>query len=230
MPIHNRINIADVIGKKFGYLTVLSAAENRIVPSGITRMVMCRCECGNVKPYQFHAIKNGKTRSCGCYSKKPIQERERVGTERHLMSYTPEHRAWSSMKNRVCNPNVIGYNYYGGRGITVCDRWLNSFENFLEDMGNRPSDKHSLDRIDVNGNYEPSNCRWATIEQQNSNKTSNVMVTYKGETKYLAEWARVLNTSQQLLMYRLNVAKWSVEKTFETPIKKIRKKKCIGLT
>lgn len=224
MAKRDRINIADFIGKTFGCLTIIEKLENRIVPSGMSRMVSCLCECGNIKSYQFHAIKNGKTRSCGCYSKKNATDRGRIGTEKHLMSYTPEYRAWASMKNRVCNPNSIGYNYYGGRGIVICERWLNSFDNFLEDMGIRLSDKHSLDRIDVNGNYEPSNCRWATIEQQNSNKTSNVMVTYKTETKYLAEWARVLNTSQQVLMYRLNVAKWSIEKTFETPIKKYAKK------
>jgi hypothetical protein len=92
------------------------------------------------------------------------------------MSKTPEYKLWNNMKSRCLNPNATRYECYGGRGIQVCDRWMESFENFFLDMGNRPSSRHSLDRIDCNGDYEPSNCRWATFEEQNRNYRRNVMV------------------------------------------------------
>ncbi|OAH36994.1 hypothetical protein AX777_18320 [Sphingobium yanoikuyae] len=108
----------------------------------------------------------------------------------HLMSYTSEHKTWAGMKARCLNPNNKFWPNYGGRGITVCDRWLNSFEAFYEDMGPKPSPKHSIDRIDVNGNYEPGNVRWATDSEQMQNVRHNVRVTFQGDDVVLIEACR----------------------------------------
>jgi hypothetical protein len=115
---------------------------------------------------------------------------------------TPEYRAWSAMKLRCANPNNEQYHNYGGRGITVCDRWRQSFAAFLVDMGPRPSPRHSIDRIDNNGNYEPGNCRWATSREQNRNRRNNIVLTHDGRTMCLADWARELGVPRGTLLAR----------------------------
>ncbi|HEY9737554.1 MAG TPA: hypothetical protein V6D06_14770 [Trichocoleus sp.] len=122
------------------------------------------------------------------------------------------------MKSRCHNPNNAAYDRYGGRGIVVCDRWRESFENFYADMGPRPSEQHSIDRINNDGNYEPGNCRWATDKQQSRNTRRNRLLTYNGETLFLDEWAERLSISKHTLQTRLWRG-WSVEEAFETPIR-----------
>lgn len=132
---------------------------------------------------------------------------------------SPTYAAWKSMKYRCNCPSFIGYKDYGGRGIKVCDRWLHSFENFLADMGERPSKNYSLDRYpDVNGDYEPSNCRWAERKAQNSNTRRNVFIEYKGETKTAAEWARLIGITQAHLKDHLE------KRTFAETVEFFRKK------
>lgn len=121
------------------------------------------------------------------------------------------------MKNRCTNPEVQSYPDYGGRGIKICDRWLNSFENFYEDMGERPSNQHSIDRIDNNGDYEPSNCRWATRTEQNNNKRNIVRLTFNGKEQTLLEWSKELNISLTVLRDRV-CRKWTVKQILSTPI------------
>lgn len=133
----------------------------------------------------------------------------------HGKSYTPEYRAWLSMKTRCYNQNYHLYDKYGGRGIKVCNRWKNSFENFLADVGQRPSSKHSLDRRDNNGNYEPKNVRWATPKEQNNNQSNTPYITYNGETRPIGYWAKKLNISNQSLRYR--VKHWTVEEAVTLP-------------
>lgn len=128
------------------------------------------CDCGNKTIVSTGNLKNGTTKSCGCYQREYQAKRGRKNFYKHGLSNHPLYPTWSTMKSRCYNKNNISYKNYGARGIKVCDRWLNSFENFLKDMGEKPSDKHSLDRIDINGDYEPSNCRWATPEEQAINK------------------------------------------------------------
>ena len=124
------------------------------------------------------------------------------------------------MLTRCNNKNDTRYQWYGGRGITVCDRW-SKFENFLADMGERP-EKMTLDRIDTNGNYCPENCRWATNKQQHRNKRSNRLLTHDGETKCVAEWAETVGISQGALASRIDVYGWSVEKALTTPVRKLK--------
>ncbi len=137
------------------------------------------------------------------------------------MTGTPEHKAWKAMNARCYKVNGKQYADYGGRGIKVCDRWREAngqgFVNFLADMGPKPSPKHSIDRIDVNGNYEPTNCRWATLKKQANNKRDNKYLTYKGETKTMQEWSDALNVCYFLVRSRIRLG-WTVEDAFEVPV------------
>lgn len=158
----------------------------------------CRCECGKDACVAGHLLRSGKTTSCGCYRAELMSKTKR----KHGMSCTPEWNVYSSMKSRCLNPADPKFRNYGGRGITVCARWLESFSNFYADMGPRPMGR-SLDRIDVNGNYELINCRWATATQQAQNKTTNINLTYQGETKCLTQWAREFGVPTGTAYYRL---------------------------
>lgn len=129
---------------------------------------------------------------------------------------TKEVACWQSMKGRCYNPNDKSYENYGKRGIVVCDRWLDSFENFLEDMGRCPNGM-SLDRIDNNGNYEPGNVKWRTFKEQNNNTRGNKLIVYNGETKTIAEWADYLGIKSSTLYERLK--RWDIERSFTTPVK-----------
>lgn len=131
---------------------------------------------------------------------------------------TSEYRIWSQMKQRCILKTNHAYPHYGGRGIKVCDRWLESFQNFLEDMGNKPTISHTLERINVNGNYEPSNCKWATRREQRCNQRDARYVTYKGETKRLQDWCIELNLKYKVIWSRIYKKGISVKVAFETPL------------
>lgn len=170
----------DMTGRKFGRLMVLERAPNR------AKHVCweCVCDCGNVLAVQGQYLRTGRTKSCGCLQRELVALRNIT----HNMSDHPLFQVWSDMLKRCTNQKCAAYPNYGGRGITVCDRWLDSPANFIEDMGPRP-DGYSIDRIDVNGNYEPDNCEWASDEQQIRNRRITVYLTYEGETLTMAEWS-----------------------------------------
>jgi hypothetical protein len=147
------------------------------------------------------------------------------GNARGLNGGTPEYCAWQRMKQRCYYSGERQYANYGGRGITVCDRWRNSFEWFLADVGKRPSSQHSLDRIDVNGHYEPDNVRWATHRQQSLNKRNARLLTFAGETHPLREWARIRGISVSALENRMNAHGWTVERALTEAVGPSRRRK-----
>lgn len=169
--------LKNIKGQRFGKLIVLERVENRIRASGRQDVVWkCKCDCGTIKNIRSTCLLLGMSNSCGCVN----IERIRNLNLSHNMCNTKEYKAWSKLKSRCYTKTDNKYYAYGARGIKVCDRWLESFDNFYKDMGDAPTKKHSIDRIDVNGNYEPSNCRWATNKEQSNNKTTNVYVEYGG--------------------------------------------------
>ena len=194
----------DIAGQKFGLLT---AVEKNGTKSGYTAW-RCSCECGNEVTVAGKALRNGNTKSCGCMAKSALIERNKASAK-HGMSNSAAFTVWTNMKERCLNPNHKSFNRYGGRGIKICDRWLESFENFLTDMGH-PLPGLSIDRIEVSGNYEPGNCRWATAEEQSNNRENNRTVEYDGRTQTIAQWAREIGMSRQALRHRLESC-WSIE-------------------
>lgn len=147
-----------------------------------------RCDCGEIRTLPAYALRSGNTRSCGCLQK----ERRGAGSLRHGYgrmgtARRSEYSAWRNMIGRCYDPKVDRYPEYGGRGITVCDRWRHSFENFIADVGDKPTPEHTLDREDTNGHYEPTNVRWATRTQQSRNRRTARMVQYQGEAMCLSE-------------------------------------------
>ena len=152
----------DLTGKQFHYLTVDSFRPD----SRDKSYWLCECHCGNSCVVQGHKLTSGHTKSCGCYHIERIKGANTV----HGYFGTPTYNSWAAMIRRCTDPNNNRYKYYGGRGISVCREWLDSFQSFLEDMGERPSDR-TLDRVDPDGDYKPSNCRWATAVEQRNNRS-----------------------------------------------------------
>lgn len=161
-------NLLDLTGQPFGRLTVTSRGPNG--KHGEVRW-HCRCTCGNETLVYAGNLRSGDTRSCGCLSRELLVTRSTTHGAARVGAETPEYHAWHAMFQRCTNPHHASWEDYGGRGVTVCERWQ-SFENFIADMGPRPSPKHSLDRTNNDGNYEPSNCRWATWNEQARNRRS----------------------------------------------------------
>jgi hypothetical protein len=153
-------------GDRFNMWTIIQEVEPHIYPSGKPRRrFLVKCDCGTIKENNINTIKNNI--SCGCYHSEQLSKRN----EKHSLSKHSLYRTWCDMRKRCKDKEgTKNWNWYGKWGVKVCDRWLNSFENFLNDMGEKPSPEYSIDRINVFGNYEPSNCRWATTEEQNRNK------------------------------------------------------------
>lgn len=208
-PIPKHPLFKDLTGRRFGRLIVLAYAGKR----GASRHFwLCRCDCGKERVVRGSHMIQGRTGSCGCLSR----ELSIARSTKHSMSYSAEWGIWSGMKKRCYNESDQAYPNYGGRGIRVYDRWLESFENFLADMGTRPSKRHSLERRNNNGNYEPSNVYWATRRQQNRNKRNNRLITHNGLTLTLSEWAEQIGISPGTLKMRLRMG-WSIERALTQP-------------
>ena len=206
---------ADLSGKRFGRLTVCNRAENAVEPSG-KQVVMwhCKCDCGKAITVSGHSLKKGNTKSCGCYQK----ERASASMRKHGKYRDRLYTIWRDMKSRCQNENFTAYKHYGGRGIKVCDEWQ-TFEPFYEwAMANGYKDTLTIDRKENEGNYEPSNCRWATVKQQSNNRRSNHYITHDGKTMSLTDWAEEKGLRRRTLYNRINELKWSTEKALNTPV------------
>lgn len=179
-----------------------------------------QCSCGNVCISRNTHVKNGLTKSCGCLQKEVGSARGKKNVK-HGGYRSVEYGVYTGMKKRCGLPTDKSYSDYGGRGITVCDRWLcpvNGFLNFLADMGPRPSPKHSIERKLVNGNYCPDNCYWATTEEQARNKRNTHNMTYNGKTQCLSDWAKEFRLRPATIRSRIKSG-WTVEKALTTPVK-----------
>jgi hypothetical protein len=194
----------DLAGQRFGNYAAERYAGNS--------SWHCRCDCGTERIVTTSNLRRGNSLSCGC--KKP--EKSRIAATRHGMRDTSIYSTWLAMKQRCNNPNNTSYVNYGGRGIRICERW-SSFENFLADMGEKPVGME-IERNDVNGNYEPSNCRWATLLEQANNTRRNNFVTYGGKTQTISQWARELSLSPATLYRRIEVYGMPLEKAMQTGI------------
>jgi hypothetical protein len=201
-------NFRDLIGLTFWCLTVVRRAPNR--KKQTCALWECRCSCGGTTIVRTVDLVYGHTKSCGCLRARVMRS---IGEQRttHGATGTAEHRIWSGIKQRCENPSFRGYKNYGGRGIKICSRWRDSLENFLADMGKRPSARHSIDRIDTNGDYEPDNCRWATMSQQARNRRNNRVLEFAGKRATLTEFALEYGISKITLKDRLNRG-WSLDR------------------
>lgn len=202
----------DLTGQRFGKVTVLSRAANNKHGRAVW---LCKCDCGNEKEIAAANLKSGRTTSCGCYSR---GLKRKTGT--HGMTNTRIFHEWQSMLQRCNNPNNQRYEDYGGRGIKVCDEWIDSFVSFCEwSMDNGYDEALTLDREDVDGNYSPDNCRWVTNFEQQSNKRNNRIIECNGEKHILNEWARITGLNAQTIAWRIDRG-WSVEEALCTPSRK----------
>lgn len=205
--------LIDITGNRYGKLVVIKRVDSK--PN--TTYWLCKCDCGKEKIILGNSLKSGATVSCGCYQKSFIGNLRKTHGDTGTKLYT----AWNNMKARCYRKITREYDNYGGRGIAVCDEWIHSYETFKEwALNNGYSDGLTLDRINVDGNYCPENCRWITNKEQQNNKRNNVLYTYNGETKTLAEWAESLGICYKTLQKR--IIKLGVDKAFSTPLLKER--------
>lgn len=208
--------IVNIAGCRFGKLVAIDCVSMGRAKSALWR---CVCDCGKERHVSGSSIRRGcVTRCTSCSAALFDKNRSRLGKRTHCMSKTSEYAIWQQMMNRCYRPSVKGYMRYGGRGISVCERW-HTFTNFIADMGQRPSEKHSIDRIDGNGNYEPSNCRWATQKEQARNTSTNRIVTAFGQSKCIAEWAEEYSIGYATLRNRIVNKGWSIERAVTTPVR-----------
>lgn len=203
----------DMTGLKFGRLTVIGPAKNR----GTRAYWVCKCECGRTKEIRGWSLRNGNVQSCGC--EKGLRHGACTGGRPKRI-----YNIWRDMRDRCKNPNNVGFELYGARGISVCQEW-EDFQSFWE-WAKRTgySDSLTLDRVDSNGGYNPDNCRWITNSEQQRNKRNNVFVTVNGETKCLAEWARVIGIRPQVLS-KVKAQGKNIEKFIRD---ELRKKEGVG--
>ena len=195
-------------GDKYGRWSVVCEAER----NQRGRRFLCRCACGTERVVRLTHLRQGRSKSCGCLCKELSTER----ATKHGHAGTPLYQVWCDMVRRCTNPKHTRFKDWGGRGITICEEWLN-LENFLAWVGTsgyRPG--LLIDRIDNDGNYKPSNCRWVTMKEQGNNRRSNRLITYKGKTQTLAQWAELIGIRPTSLSMRLKNG-WPLEKALEIP-------------
>lgn len=203
----------DITGFRYGSLTIikcLGSDKNR------AKIWLCFCDCGNETISTGKALRSGKKLSCGCLKRDAINKAHIT----HGMTKSNEYAIWKGILARTLNPNNKSYIHYGGRGITVCEQWK-KFENFYSDMGKKPSPSHSIDRIDVNGNYEPSNCRWVRPIEQQNNRRNNCNVFCFGETKTKAQWAKHVGIDRTTIDSRIRMG-WTIEQALTKTPRKLK--------
>lgn len=197
-------------GDRYGKLSVIGETVRNKCGNQSKRQFLCQCDCGTKTVAQLTHLRTGHTVSCGCYREARLGDEQRT----HGMRDSATYASWVDMKTRCTNPAATGYQYYGGRGIAVCQRWLDSFDAFLEDMGECPAGL-TIDRIDSNKNYEPGNCQWATMTQQARNRRSSRMISHDGRTQCLAAWSEETGIPKSTISNRLRLG-WSASEALST--------------
>lgn len=204
----------DLNGMRFGRFTVITQIDRPRGRSG--RWWLCKCDCGATRKNSTHSLMHGIVVSCGCKHRE-ITRLIGFKNRRHGKTGSPAHNCWKRIRQCCLNPDCHKYHLYGGRGITVCDRWRDSFEAFYADMGDPPTAQHSIDRKDNNGPYSPGNCRWATRKEQANNTRLNHFLPLNNQLKTISQWADVIGIHQDTLWARLHNG-WSITKTLTTPL------------
>ena len=200
----------DITGQRFGKLTAIRFSHKK----GRHPYWVFRCDCGTEKTIKKDHVVRGAIKSCGCLS-------GGISYGHHGKYKTRIYLIWRGMKRRCFNPKSKMFSYYGGRGITVCGAWKGAFLPFYKwAMENGYKDNLTIDRIDINGNYCPENCRWVTKQEQQYNKRNNILITYNGNTMCLNQWAEILGMNKSVLYYRIRQGGWSIDEAFTKPIQK----------
>lgn len=211
----------NLAGERFGRLLVLGRSENDWIDKNERRYPRwdCVCDCGNKITARADALRSGHTKSCGCYKRKKCAERVVAMNTTHGGADSRLYNTWSHMKARCLNKNNKSYSHYGGRGIKICDAWLNDFDEFRRwALLHGYNDQLTIDRIDVNGNYEPENCRWADHKTQANNTTKNHYIEYGGERHTLSQWSEITGVPPYAIRKRIKNG-WSLKDALETPVK-----------
>ncbi|MFH1185105.1 MAG: hypothetical protein V1755_08715 [Chloroflexota bacterium] len=195
------------VGNVYGYLTIIK----EITPYVHNRMVECICVCGKTKTIRLAHLISSSTKSCGCMRGEMLRRHALIHGHKSSNGASVEYVSWLCMKSRCMNPNNPEWHNYGGRGICVCDKWINNFKAFFEDVGQRPKGKYSLDRINTNDGYCPGNVRWATAKQQANNTRVNKIIRWNGIALTLAEASEIYGIGSDTISYRLRKG-WSIEK------------------
>lgn len=207
------MRFVDLTGRKFGRLTVIQRAENRITKGGQSiTMWRCRCDCGNEVIVYSQNLKREHTQSCGCIQK------EKPAHYKHGYSHTRLGKIYDNMKDRCYNPNNENYRIYGGENKTICDEWLRDRQSFFDwAMANGYADNLTIDRVDNSKGYSPDNCRWVDMKTQCNNRRSNCYIAYNGKTYTLKELSELYNIPYDKLKQRINKLHWNIEKAINTP-------------
>lgn len=201
----------DIVGNQYNRLTVLQLDKK---DEKHRLYWLCKCICGETKTIRGDRLKKGITKSCGCLHKEKLKQ---IAEERKSKGKLKKERLyviWIGIKQRCLNVNCNEYKRYGHKGIKICDSWLNDYQDFKKwSMKNGYKENLSIDRIDVYGNYEPSNCKWSDAKEQANNRTNNLNITFNNKTQTLAQWSEELNITYSCL-YRRIKSNWSIEKAF----------------
>jgi len=209
-------NCKDVTNHRFGRLVAIKIADKYLT----TNVWLCKCDCGNKVKIPVNRLTSGRTKSCGCLQRDLTSKR--VKTHGYTITHKNLYGVWRQMINRCHNKEDPNFDSYGGRGIFVCMSWLFSVETFIKDMGEKPSQGYSIERVDNNKGYNKNNCIWATQKQQNNNQRTNIRIKYKNKIKTLKDWCEKLKLPYGTMRRRIVDLGWSTKKAFTTKVKGVK--------
>ena len=204
----------NLTGKRFGRLIVIKSVHIK----GIVKKWLCICDCGKEALVRGHDLVSGNTSSCGCLHREQLIQNNKINKTTHGLTHTRLYRIWGGMRRRCYETSNKDYCRYGKRGITVSKEWMHDFQSFYDwAMLNGYEDNLTIDRINNEGNYKASNCKWATVKEQNNNRSTNHLITYNGKTLNIKQWADEIGINRVSLSHRINKPGWSIERALTEP-------------